>query len=167
MERNFPMSISTQMFEIMEYLRTKMISLERFVRTRGASKVEFRGYRRKMFLTDLDDLEIRLTPLEKTVYHFFLGHPEGVLASEISEYEYEIKELYNKYSTISDFQKHNKYIGDLLSPMTNSMQEKLSKIRKKFRDVLGQGKYADYVVCKDGVDGKYKVRLDRGLIITE
>jgi hypothetical protein len=105
--------------------------------------------------------------LEKTVYHFFLGHPEGVFASEISEYEYEIKELYNQYSTISDFQKHNKYIGDLLSPMTNSMQEKLSKIRKKFKDVLGPYNYVDYVVRKDEVDGKYKVGLDRGLIKTE
>ena len=157
--------IVNQIIETLDSLRSKMLAIDKFKRSIRKSPIKVDKESGNIIIVDLDNYMIKLTPLEKTVYHFFLGHPEGVFASEISEYEHEIKKLYSQYSTISDFQKHNKYIGDLLSPMTNSMQEKLSKIRKKFRDVLGQWKYKDYVVCKDEMDGKYKVKLDRGLII--
>ena len=156
-----------QIIDTLEALRSKMLAIDKFKRSIRKSPIKVDNVSGNIIIVDLDNYMIKLTPLEKTVYHFFLGHPEGLFASEISDYEYEIKEIYNKYSTISDFQKHNKYIGDLLSPMTNSMQEKLSKIRKKFKDVLGAHKYRDYVVCKDEVDGKYKVRLDRELIVNE
>jgi len=156
--------IVNQIIETLEYLRSKMLAIDKYKRSIGSSPIKVDNESGNIIIVDLDNYMIKLTPLEKTVYHFFLGHPEGLFASKISDYEYEIKELYNKYSNISDFQKHNKYIGDLLSPMTNSMQEKLSKIRKKFRDVLGTHKYRDYVVCKDEVDGKYKIKLDRTLI---
>jgi hypothetical protein len=153
-----------QIIETLESLRSKMLAIDKYKRSLGSSPIKVDKESGNIIIVDLDNYMIKLTPLEKTVYQFFLGHPEGIFASEIQDYEYEIKELYNEFSAISDFQKHNKYIGDLLSPMTNSMQEKLSKIRKKFRDVLGPVNYRDYVVSKDEMDGKYKIRLDRDLI---
>ena len=154
-----------QIIDTLEALRSKMLAIDKFKRSIRKSPIKVDNVSGNIIIVDLDNYMIKLTPLEKTVYHFFLGHPEGLFASEISDYEYEIKEIYNKYSTISDFQKHNKYIGDLLSPMTNSMQEKLSKIRKKFKDVLGHYNYIDYVVRKDDLDGKYKIKLETELII--
>jgi hypothetical protein len=156
--------IVNQIIETLESLRSKMLAIEKYKRNIGKSPIRIDKESGNIIIVELDNYMIKLTPLEKTVYHFFLGHQEGVLACEIQDYEYEIKVLYNKYSAISDFHKHNKYIGDLLSPMTNSMQEKLSKIRKKFRDVLGPHNYRDYVVDKDVMDRKYKIRLDRELI---
>jgi len=164
-DSGIPHKVVSQIIDTLEMLRSKMLAILKYKQSIRKSPIRIDQESGNVIIVDLDNYMIKLTPLEKTIYHFFLRHPEGVLASEISDYEYEIKEMYNDYSTISDFQKHNKYIGDLLSPMTNSMQEKLSKIRKKFKDVLGSGNYDDYVVSKDAIDGKYKVKLDRELII--
>ena len=164
-ESGIPHKIVCQIIDTLEMLRSKMLAIEKYKQSIRKSPIRIDKESGNIIIEDLDNYMIKLTPLEKTVYHFFLAHPEGVLACEIQDYEREIKELYNEYSAISDFKKHNKYIGDLLSPMTNSMQEKLSKIRKKFKDVLGNHNYEDYVVQKDEIDGKYKVSLDRELII--
>ena len=164
MERNFPMSISTQMFEIMEYLRTKMISLERFVRTRGASKVEFRGYTRKMFLTDLDDLEIRLTPLEKTVYHMFISHPEGIMANCIKDVEQELRDLYGRFSNASNLANFENSINNLCDYLNPSMQEKVSSIKRKIIDSVGYKMAKYYIIEKDNTDDRYKIKLDRDLV---
>jgi len=166
-DSGIPYKIVCQIIDTLEMLRSKMLAIEKYKQSIRKSPIRIDKESGNIIIEDLDNYMIKLTPLEKTVYHFFLAHPKGVLAYEISDYENEFKEIYNQYSTISDFQKHNKYIGDLLSPMTNSMQEKLSKIRKKFKDVLGHHNYEDYVVKKDEIDGKYKVSLDRELIKTE
>jgi len=44
------------------------------------------------------------------------------------------------------------------------MQEKLFKIRRKFKDVLAHGNFEDYVVSK-GENGKYSINLERKLLI--
>ena len=62
------------------------------------------------------------------------------------------------------FKNTTNIISDLLSPMTNSMQEKLFKIRRKFKDVLAHGNFEDYVVSK-GENGKYSINLERKLLI--
>ena len=78
-DRNFPILITQQIIEIMESLRKKLVSLDTLINQLGVSKVEFRGYTKKMFLIDLDNIEIKFTPLEKTVYHFFLNHPYAIV----------------------------------------------------------------------------------------
>jgi len=163
-ERNFPMSISTQMFEIMEYLRTKMISLENFVRTRGASKVEFRGYTRKMFLTDLDDLEIKLTPLEKTVYHMFIRHPEGVVANCMTDVKQELKILYAIFFNGNNVANFRNSINNLCDYLNPSMQEKVSSIKRKIIDSVGCNMAKYYIIEKDNNDDRYKIKLDRNLV---
>jgi len=162
--RKFPISVSTQMFEIMEYLRTKMISLERFVRIRGASGLEFRGYTRKMFFTDLDDLEISLTPLEKTVYHLFINHPEGITANCITDVEQELRKLYRIFfngSNLANFENSIQNLCDYLNP---SMQEKVSSIKRKIIDAVGSNMAKYYIIEKDNSDQKYKIKLDRKLV---
>tara|TARA_B100000767_G_C19388858_1_gene379010 strand:+ start:55 stop:561 length:507 start_codon:yes stop_codon:yes gene_type:complete len=162
--RKFPISVSNQMFEIMEYLRTKMISLERFVRIRGASNLEFRGYTRKMFFTDLDDLEISLTPLEKTVYHLFINHPEGITANCITDVEQELRNLYRIFfngSNLANFENSIQNLCDYLNP---SMQEKVSSIKRKITDAVGFNMAKYYIIEKDNSDQKYKIKLDRKLV---
>lgn len=164
--RNFPMSIYTQIFEIMEYLRTKLISLERFVRTRGASRVEFRGFMKKMFLVDLDDLEIKLTPLEKSVYHLFMNHPEGIKGKYMSDYKEELTMIYRDFfngNNLAQFENSIDSLCDVLHP--ESFQQKLSKIKIKLRDSVGAQMAEYYIIEKDNIDDKYKIKLDRNLVI--
>tara|TARA_B110000438_G_scaffold145716_1_gene140262 strand:+ start:83 stop:1228 length:1146 start_codon:yes stop_codon:yes gene_type:complete len=163
-KRQFPMSVSTQMFEIMEHLRKKLISLERFVRTRGASKVEFRGYTRKMFLTDLEDLEIRLTPLEKTVYHMFISHPEGIVANCMTDVKQELTDLYSTFFNGNNVANFRNSINNLCDYLNPSMQEKVSSIKRKIIDSIGSNMAKYYIIEKDNTDDRYKIKLDRHLV---
>ena len=163
-KRNFPMAISTQMFEIMEHLRTKMIALERFARNRGASKVDFRGYTRRFFLTDLDDLEIKLTPLEKTVYHMFINHPEGIIANCITDFKQELHDLYTIFYNGDNLANFKNSINNLCDYFNPSMQEKISSIKRKITNSVGSNMAKYYIIEKDNTDDKYKIKLDRNLI---
>ena len=163
-ERSFPMSIATQMFGIMEYLRKNLLSLERFYTIRGASRVEFRGYTRKMFLTDLDDIEIRLTPLEKTVYHLFINHPKGIMANCIKDVEQELRDLYGIFFNGNNLANFENSINNLCDYLNPSMQEKVSSIKRKIIDAVGSNMAKYYIIEKDNNDNRYKIKLDRELV---
>ena len=163
-ERNFPIAISTQMFKIMEHLRTKMIALERFARTRGASKVEFRGYIRRFFLTELDDLEIKFTPLEKTVYHMFINHPEGITANCITDFKQELYDLYTIFYNGDNLANFKNSIANLCDYLNPSMQEKISSIKRKIINSVGSNMAKYYIIEKDNTDDRYKIKLDRNLV---
>ena len=164
MNRNFPMSIFTQITEIMEFLRKKLISLDRFVNMIGASNVEFRGYSRKMILTDLDNLEIKFTPLEKTVYHLFLNHPEGIRANCIKDLERELRDLYRIFFNGNNLAKFENSISNLCDYLNPSMQEKVSSIKRKIVDAVGSSLASYYIIEKDMNDDLYKIKLDRSKI---
>ena len=163
-ERNFPIAISTQMFEIMEHLRTKMIALERFTRNRGASKVEFRGHTRRFFLTELDDLEIKFTPLEKTVYHMFINHPEGIEANCMTDLKQELHDLYTIFFSGDNLANFKNSINNLCDYLNPSMQEKISSIKRKIINAVGSNMATYYIIEKDNSDDRYKIKLERNLI---
>jgi len=163
-ERDFPILVSNQIFKIMEFLRTKTISLDRFLSWRGASRIEFRGHMRNMFLTDLEDLEIRLTPLEKTIYHLFINHHEGIMANSIIDVERELRDLYGIFfngDNLANFENSINNLCDFLNP---SMQEKISSIKRKIIDSVGNRMAEYYIIQKDYSDDKYKIKLDRNLV---
>jgi hypothetical protein len=163
-ERGFPMSIATQMFRIMEYLRKNLLSLERFYTIRGASRVEFKGFMKKMFLVDLDDLEIKLTPLEKSVYHLFMNHPKGIQANCISDVKQELTDLYSTFFNGNNVANFNNSINNLCDYLNPSMQEKVSSIKRKIIDSVGSNMAEYYIIEKDNSDDKYKIKLDRHLV---
>jgi len=164
MERNFPLSILQQIYQIMEFLRTKIVSLDKFIRSIGISKVQFKGHLKKMFLTDLDNTYIKFTPLEKTVYHLFINHPEGIETTKIPDLRAEIEQLYQTFYNGSNLVKFKNSITNLCDLINPSMQEKISSIKKKITDAVGS-KLADYyIIQKDPIDNKYKIKIDRSLI---
>lgn len=163
-DRNFPISITQQIIEIMECLRKKLVSLDMLVNQLGASKVEFRGYTKKMLLTDLDNTEIKFTPLEKTVYHFFLDHPEGIMANCIKESEQELRDWYSRFFNGNNLANFENSITNLCDYLNPSMQEKVSSIKRKIVDAVGSRLASHYIIEKDQNDDLYKIKLDRAKI---
>ena len=155
-ERDFPMTIATQMFKIMEFLRKNLLSLERLYRIKGASRVEFRGHMKNMFLVDLNHLEIRLTPLEKSVYHLFINHPEGILPNSILDVKEELRTLYGNFYNGTNVAQFNNSIEDLCNYMNSSMQEKVSSIKRKIIDAVGSRLAEYYIITRDN-DNRYKI----------
>ena len=72
------------------------------------------------------DMEIRMTPLVKTVFLLFLSHPEGIRFRELGLYRDEMLRFYMLISRRGDRAKMEKSIDRLTDPQDNSINEKVS-----------------------------------------
>lgn len=70
--------------------------------------------------------EIKLRPLVKTVFIFFLKHPEGILFKERAEYESEMSRIYEIVAPNVSREERAERIRRLVSPEDNSFSEKCS-----------------------------------------
>jgi hypothetical protein len=93
-------------------------------------------------------MELTFEPLMKTLYVFFLKHPEGVKRTDMIDYLPEIKEIYKQISKKSDFEKVNQSIQSLLDNSGKSFDEKISKIKKYLIDHLDEKLAKHYFVYK-------------------
>ncbi len=162
--QNIPGSIFGQVFNIMSSVRESMLFKDRFKLTMVPSKMELRGHTQKIFLPDLGDIEIRLTPLEKTIYLFFLNHPEGVEMNYLPDHQEEISGIYQQLSNQATNEGITSSVEALVDPLSNSASEKISKIRRKFVAAVGEEMAQEY--CIKGPNAGVKtIKLDRNLVV--
>lgn len=83
----------------------------------------------QIFFPEFDNQELKLTPLPKTVFLFFLRHPEGVLFKNLPDYRNELMDIYLKLQPTGDLAKMRHSIHDLTDPCQNSINEKCSRIK--------------------------------------
>lgn len=156
--------IVDQVLKIMDSIRGQMLFRERFKITRKPSRIEVRGRDLQIFFPDLSHAELRLTPLEKTLYLFYLKHPEGVPLTHLSNHREEIEGLYKQVKpsyTVAEFRNS---IDQLLDPVENSASEKLSKIKKKIIELTSEEMSACYLIGGQRGEAK-RILLDRSLVV--
>jgi len=118
----------------------------------------------KIHLPLYENLELKMEPMLRLVYILFLHHPEGIRLKEISNYKSELESIYSKISSTSDLNKIKQRIEELTSITKNSLYEKISKLNKIFKDVLGDKIALHYQII--GNAGQfYKINLEKELII--
>lgn len=120
----------------------------------------------RILLSDMGDAEVRMNDLTKAVYFYYLRHPEGAALKELQDHEKEILKYYEGITGRGDPAEIRKSVSDLLDPYGNGLNVCVSRIKKAFRDVVG-----DRVARFYYVDGRYgdkrSVRIDRDLVIWE
>lgn len=121
----------------------------------------------KVCLIDWDGgTEVRMDDLTKALYFFYLRHPEGVALKDLQAYEEEILHHYMTITGRDDQEAIRKSVDNLLNPFGNNVNVSLSRIKKAFRDVVG-----DRIARFYYVDGRHagprKVAVDRSLVIWE
>jgi ribosomal protein S17E len=120
--------------------------------------------RKRIFLPDFGNIEIKLRPLEKTLYFFYLKHPEGVGLSFLRGKREELYEIYTSLSSIGNLQEMKNRIDEMTDITSNSAAEKISKIKKAFVKAIGEELAKNYYI--QGGNGEVKkVVLDRGLVV--
>ena len=102
-------------------------------------------------------LEIKLPPVQKAVYLLFLSHPEGIYFKNMPDYHDELLRLYRKLAIRGMADKHLATIEDLVNPLSNSMNEKCSIIKKRILDILDDSLAKHYYIS--GNKGELK-RID-------
>lgn len=122
---------------------------------------------KSIILDDFDCREVRMDTLTKTVYLFYLKHPEGIRYKDLSDHRKELEDIYTSISGRSDLDGIRKSISDLTdSVMNNSINEKVSKAKKAFRDAVDERVARFYYI--EGKQGAARnIALDRSLVIWE
>lgn len=162
-KRQVDTALVTQILAIMEDIRLQILFKERFQVTRQPSRLSILGSEKRLILDDLGDLELRLNPLEKTIFLFFLSHPEGVAFSELSDHREEILAIYESVSRALDRQTIHSRIDRLVAPGENMISENISRIRKKLIEAVGPQMIEVYAISGPNA-GKKTIDLDRSLV---
>ena len=120
-----------------------------------------RNYR--IFLTDFNDLEISMTPLPKAIFLLFLKHPEGILFKQLIGYKQELSKIYRQISYRETQEEIDKSIAEIVNPLSNSINEKCSRIKEAFVKHFDDSIAKNYYIV--GERGKEKlIRIDRNLV---
>lgn len=117
-------------------------------------------------LPDYNNIEIKLTAILKTLYFFFLRYPEGVLLKHLIDHQKELYNIYKQLRPETDERTLRKTIEFLTDPFSNSINEKISQIRKAFVSRFDEHLAKHYTI--NGHKGSlYKIPIDQNLIIWE
>jgi len=152
-----------QMLTVFEAVRLRILFNQNFRQNLKPSRLHVSKHGR-VFLPDYGNIEIKLTPLEKTLYLFYLNHPEGVLLTELATYKEEFRRIYSRISTSGLLAEIHSRVDGLLDLSTNSANEKISKIKKAFVKAIGEELAQKYYI--QGEHGDKKLVPLEGLLRT-
>ncbi len=93
--------------------------------------------------------EVRMTPLQKTLYLFYLRHPEGVEFKMLSAYYDELLAIYKVLSNREDSEKQEESIRRLVDVTDNAINEKCSRIKEAFLKVADDFIAKNYYIVLD------------------
>lgn len=117
----------------------------------------------RIFLKDYGMREVEMTPLPKSVFILFLRYPEGILFKELIDYYDELLLIYRKISVYDDIERSNESIRALTDPLNGSINEKCSRIRAAFLEVITDKLAQNYYITGKRGEPK-KIILDRRLV---
>ena len=122
--------------------------------------------KKSIVLEDFDRKEVKMDTLTKAVFLLYLKHPEGIRYKELSDHQQELEEIYSSITGREDLDSIRKSVADLCDPLNNSINEKVSKVKKAFRDAVDDRIAKFYYI--DGEKGTAKrIALDRDYVIWE
>ena len=90
--------------------------------------------------------EVELQPVHKAVYLLFLAHPEGIEFKRLADYRAELTELYMKTARWMDREKIVESVDKLTNPLDNAINEKCSRIKKAFLDLMDEYRASYYII---------------------
>lgn len=90
--------------------------------------------------------EVELQPVHKAVYLLFLAHPEGIEFKFLSKYRQELKDYYLRVAPNIDCQKLEESLDHLVNPLDNAINEKCSRIKKIFLDMMDEYTASYYII---------------------
>ena len=100
----------------------------------------------KKYDISIGGIALPLQPLLKTIFIFFLRHPEGICLKDRANYADEISSIYAVISPETSETVREQRMVRLLSPLDNSFSEKLTNLNKRLEEILGKEQSPIYKV---------------------
>ena len=107
--------------------------------------------------------EVRMEPIVKAVYLLFLRHPEGISFKWLLDYNEELLNIYSQLRPNGLTERAKKSIEDVTNPLSNSINEKCSRIKAAFIAEVDESIVEQYVITGDRGEAK-KITLPRDLV---
>jgi hypothetical protein len=118
--------------------------------------------RGKIILPD-QNLEIRLTPLFKTLYLFFLSKPNGVTVAQLSDFKNELLLLYKKIRPSASDEDAKSRIDNLSHPLGDGFNPTKTHINKIITDLLKEP-LANFYRISGTAGNPYHIKIPRYLV---
>ena len=103
-----------------------------------------RDYR--FILVYYQNREVELQPVHKAVYLLFLAHPEGIEFKRLADYREELTRYYMATAKLMDREKIIEGVDHLVNPLDNAINEKCSRIKKVFLDMMDEYTASYYII---------------------
>lgn len=116
----------------------------------------------RIILTDYDK-EIVMRQLPKTLFLFFLKHPEGCRLKELVDHRDELLAIYRKLTNLDDQVQMESSIDSLVDPLSNSFSEKCAAVKSAFLEELPE-RVANHYYIQGPQGGVKGISLDRTLV---
>ena len=100
----------------------------------------------RIILVDYDNKEVEMTPVHKAVYLLFLNHPECIEFKKLSDYRDELLQYYMATAKLMDKQTISDSVDMLVNPLNNSINEKCSRIKSIFLNMMDQYTANYYII---------------------
>lgn len=100
----------------------------------------------RFMLVDYHHQEVELQPVHKAVYLLFLAHPEGIEFKRLADYRQELLGYYLQTARMMDKEKIVESVDKLVNPFDNAINEKCSRIKKAFLDLMDEYRASYYII---------------------
>ena len=122
----------------------------------------------RFYLVDYNK-EVELQPVHKAVYLLFLAHPEGIEFKRLGDYREELTRYYMATAKLMDKEKIIEGVDHLVNPLDNAINEKCSRIKKVFLDMMDEYSASYYIISghtQKHVAGSSRIWYERLKVIT-
>ncbi len=123
----------------------------------------------RFLLVDYGNKELELQPVHKAVYLLFLAHPEGIEFKRLGEYRDELLRYYMATAKTLDKEKVKEGVDHLVDPLDNAINEKCSRIKKVFLDLMDEYTASYYIISshtQKHIAGSSRIWYERLKVIT-
>lgn len=140
-------------------LRSRGYSNEAILQAVGLSKGPVRMVLCPTGLSCPDDASIcvRLGPVERTLYTFFVSHPEGIDAKNLWSHYDELLSIYRSQS-VEDPSRLEEAVDALCEDSRAAFHTNISRIKRKIVEAIGPDAAKYYIIYRHG-DGLYRIDM--------
>ena len=165
-EKDVSRTLLNQVFQIYDEVSRFLKWRERAAFMHQPGRLEFRGAMQKIFMIDFGGLEIKLNPMQRALYILFMRHREGIELTAIQDHLKELEMLYSTFSNAGDSKKITDSLRRLCDFSCDAINIQLSRIRRAFREALGEEMALHYSIerSQNLGDYRFKISLNRELI---
>lgn len=157
--RDLSRTLLNQIFQIYDEVSRFLKWRERAAFMHQPGRLEFRGAMQKIFMIDFGGLEIKLNPMQRAIYILFMRHKDGIELTSIQDYRMELKQLYSTFSNAGDSAKIMESVIRLCDPSCDAINIQLSRIRRAFRESLGDEMALHYSIERSREPGDYRFKI--------